>query len=48
VLEGDLPGGYDLVVMANLDPPAAERVARLVRGWLGVQDEGRVMRRRPG
>jgi CubicO group peptidase (beta-lactamase class C family) len=47
VLEGDLPGGYDLVVMANLDPPAAERVARLVRGWLGVQDEGRVMRRRP-
>lgn len=47
VLEGDLPGGYDLVVMANLDPPAAERVARLVRGWLGVRDEGRVIRR-PG
>ena len=48
VLEGDLPGGYDLVVMANLDPPAAERVARMVRGWLGVRDEGRVIRRRPG
>jgi len=38
VLEGDLPGGYDLVVMANLDPPAAERVARMVRGWLGATD----------
>ena len=48
VLEGELPGGYDLVVMANLDPPAAERMARTVRGWLGVQDEGRVIRRRPG
>ena len=34
VLEGDLPGGYDVVVLANLDPPAAERVARLIRGWL--------------
>ena len=38
VLEGDLPGGYDLVVLANLDPPAAERVARMVRGWLGARD----------
>jgi CubicO group peptidase (beta-lactamase class C family) len=44
VLEGDLPGGYDLVVLANLDPPAAERVARMVRGWLGVQDQRRRMR----
>ena len=35
VLEGDLPGGYDLIVLANLDPPAAERVSRIVRGWLG-------------
>lgn len=39
VVEGDLPGGYDLVVLTNLDPPAAERVARLTRGWLGVQDD---------
>jgi CubicO group peptidase (beta-lactamase class C family) len=39
VLEGDLPGGYDLVVLANLDPPAAERVARMTREWLGVVDE---------
>jgi len=37
-LDGDLPGGYDLVVMANLDPPAAENVARMVRGWLGARD----------
>jgi CubicO group peptidase (beta-lactamase class C family) len=34
-VESDLPGGYDLVVLANLDPPAAGRVARMVRGWLG-------------
>jgi D-alanyl-D-alanine carboxypeptidase len=38
VMEGDLPGGYDLVVMANLDPPAAERIARTVREWLGATD----------
>jgi D-alanyl-D-alanine carboxypeptidase len=30
-MEGDLPGGYDVIVLANLDPPAAERVARLIR-----------------
>ena len=39
VLEGDLPGGYDLVVLANLDPPAAMRVARMTRGWLGAEDD---------
>jgi CubicO group peptidase (beta-lactamase class C family) len=39
VVEGLLPGGYDLVVLANLDPPAAERVARMTRGWLGVHDD---------
>jgi CubicO group peptidase (beta-lactamase class C family) len=33
-LDGQLPGGYDLVVLANLDPPAAERVARAVRALL--------------
>lgn len=38
-VEGDLPGGYDLVVLANLDPPAAERVATMVREWLGVKLE---------
>jgi len=30
-VEGDLPGGYDVIVLANLDPPAAERVSRLLR-----------------
>jgi D-alanyl-D-alanine carboxypeptidase len=38
VLDGDLPGGYDLVVLANLDPPAAEHLARTIRGWLGAND----------
>jgi len=41
VLEGALPGGYDLAVAANLDPPAAERIAGLVRGWLGVHADDR-------
>jgi len=41
VVEGDLPGRYDVVVLTNLDPPAAERVARMTRGWLGVQDDDR-------
>ena len=34
VMEGDLAGGYDVIVMANLSPPAAERVGRLIRGAL--------------
>jgi D-alanyl-D-alanine carboxypeptidase len=38
IVEGDLPGGYDLIVLANLDPPAAERIGRMVRGWLGAGD----------
>jgi D-alanyl-D-alanine carboxypeptidase len=37
-LEGDLPGGYDLAVLANLDPPAAERVAEAIRQMLGARD----------
>lgn len=37
-LEGDLPGAYDLIVLANLSPPTAERVSRIVRGWLGARD----------
>lgn len=39
IVEGSLPGGYDLVVLANLDPPAAERVAQMTKGWLGVHDD---------
>ncbi len=38
VVEGDLPGGYDLVVLSNLDPPAAMRVSRMVREWLGAKE----------
>lgn len=38
VMEGDLAGGYDVIVLANLDPPAAERVSRIVRTWLGARD----------
>ena len=30
-VEGDLRGGYDVIVLANLDPPAAERVTQLIR-----------------
>jgi len=30
-MEGGLPGGYDVIVLANLDPPAAERVSRIIR-----------------
>ena len=37
-VEGDLPGGYDVIVLTNLDPPAAEKVARIVRTWLGARD----------
>ena len=37
-LDGDLPGGYDLVVLANLDPPAAQALAAVIRGWLGAAD----------
>lgn len=38
VIEADIIGGYDVVVLANLDPPAAERVGRMIRQWLGAMD----------
>lgn len=38
VLEGDLTGDYDLIVLSNFDPPSAERIAQRVRAWLGVRD----------
>lgn len=38
IIEGDLPGDRDLVVLANVDPPAAERVAAAIRRLLGVRD----------
>jgi CubicO group peptidase (beta-lactamase class C family) len=34
-LDGALPGGYDVIVLANLDPPAANAMARVIRGWVG-------------
>jgi D-alanyl-D-alanine carboxypeptidase len=37
-LEGGLPGGYDLVVLTNLDPRAAGRVGEMLRGWMGIAD----------
>jgi D-alanyl-D-alanine carboxypeptidase len=40
VVEGDLPGGYDLIVLSNLDPPSAERISGKTRDWLGVRDGG--------
>lgn len=36
VLDAGLPGGYDLVVLANLDPPAAGRAAKIIRDLLGA------------
>ena len=39
-VEGGLPGGYDIIVLANLDPPAAEKVSRIVRGWLNPEGLG--------
>ena len=50
ILETGIAGGYDVVVLANLGPPAAEDIARQVRQWLGVVDDedgARVIRRRP-
>jgi CubicO group peptidase (beta-lactamase class C family) len=38
VLEGDLPGERDLVILANVDPPMAETLSQIIRGWLGVKD----------
>jgi CubicO group peptidase (beta-lactamase class C family) len=31
VVESALPGGYDVIVLANLDPPAAERMGKALR-----------------
>ncbi|HEU5261892.1 MAG TPA: serine hydrolase domain-containing protein [Gemmatimonadales bacterium] len=38
VAEAGLPGGLDLVAMANLDPPAAQRIAQVLREWLAVKE----------
>lgn len=39
LLSMDGPGGYDLIVLTNLDPPVVDRVAEMVAGWLGATIE---------
>jgi CubicO group peptidase (beta-lactamase class C family) len=36
----EMEGEYTTVVMANLDPPAASRVAEKIGGWMGRSSEG--------
>ena len=36
VLEMDIDTGYTVVVLSNLDPPSAEKVAKTLRQWLGL------------
>jgi len=36
-LEIDPQSGYMLVVLSNYDPPAAEDVAKTIRGWIGLE-----------
>lgn len=38
IIEGDLPGARDVVVLTNVDPPMAERVATAIRRMLGAAD----------
>lgn len=38
IIEGDLPGARDVVVLTNVDPPMAERVAAAIRPTLGAAD----------
>jgi D-alanyl-D-alanine carboxypeptidase len=35
-LEMDIDTGYTVVVLSNLDPPSAEKVAKTLRQWLGL------------
>ena len=37
VIESDLDTGYTVVVLSNLDPPSAEKVAKQLCGWLGLK-----------
>jgi CubicO group peptidase (beta-lactamase class C family) len=36
ILEMDLDTGHTVVVLSNLDPPAAETAGRTIRQWLGL------------
>jgi len=40
VIAEGLPGGYDLIVLENLDPPAADAIVSPVMSWLGVRSPG--------
>lgn len=40
----DMPGDYTLIVLANMDPPSAERVQAMVKGWLNVPAQPRMIR----
>lgn len=37
LLESDIRGRWTLVVLANMDPPAAGRIGTELRGWLGAR-----------
>jgi hypothetical protein len=37
VIESDLDTSYTIVVLSNLDPPSAERVAKKLRAWLNLK-----------
>ena len=34
IVEEGLPGGYDIIVLSNFDPPAALQISGTVRNWL--------------
>ncbi|HEX6904058.1 MAG TPA: serine hydrolase domain-containing protein [Thermoanaerobaculia bacterium] len=40
---------HTLIVLANYDPPVAEKLGETVRGWMGISEDGEgvVVRRRP-
>jgi D-alanyl-D-alanine carboxypeptidase len=40
VIAEGLPGGYDLIVLENLDPPAADAILTPVMTWLGAAGPG--------
>jgi D-alanyl-D-alanine carboxypeptidase len=37
VMEAGMPGGYTIIVLANYDPPAAEKVSEHIRDWMGLR-----------
>ncbi len=39
IVETGLPGGYTLIALANMDPPAAESIGEELRAWLGASGD---------